>query len=134
MAMMQPPGTDRYAKLADLYKRAIAEADKSDDPDAYRARAQAAYDKNVRPVPHSLLVIKGFKKFESLWAQPRPLPHRWLLAYRLFRLSLGRLVRRFVASRTSPLGKPIPEKWQGLAQWSDRPRKNSRPESAPPCK
>ena len=47
MAMTQPPAKDRYAKVADLYKRALAEADKAENPDEYRARAQAAYDKKI---------------------------------------------------------------------------------------
>ena len=50
MAMTQPPAKDRYAKVADLYKRALAEADKAENPDEYRARAQAAYDKKIRQI------------------------------------------------------------------------------------
>jgi hypothetical protein len=41
---------ERYARLAHLYKRALTEAEQADNPDEYRARAQAAYDKKVRKI------------------------------------------------------------------------------------
>jgi hypothetical protein len=53
MPPTQPSTADRYSRVADLYKRALAEADQSDDPAAYRARAQAAYDKKVRQIAES---------------------------------------------------------------------------------
>lgn len=46
----QPPATDKYAKLAGLYQKALTDADKSDDPEAYRERARSAYDKAVTKV------------------------------------------------------------------------------------
>jgi hypothetical protein len=53
MPPTQPSTADRYSRVADLYKRALAEADQSDDPAGYRARAQAAYDKKVRQIAES---------------------------------------------------------------------------------
>lgn len=47
---MQPPAKDQYAKLASLYQKALSEADTSDDPEAYRERARAAYDRAVARV------------------------------------------------------------------------------------
>jgi vacuolar-type H+-ATPase subunit H len=43
----QPPATDKYSKLAGLYQKALTDADKSDDPEAYRERVRSAYDKAV---------------------------------------------------------------------------------------
>ena len=46
-APTKPPANDRYAKLADLYQKALAEADASDDPAAYKERARSAFDRAV---------------------------------------------------------------------------------------
>lgn len=46
----QPPAQDKYARLASLYQKALSEADASDDPQAYKERARAAYDRAVTKV------------------------------------------------------------------------------------
>jgi hypothetical protein len=46
----QPPATDKYARLAGIYQKALSEANDSDDPEAYKTRARAAYDRAVTKV------------------------------------------------------------------------------------